>query len=255
MAIQKGAVTAVLGSNASGKTTFLKCLGRQYVCDKGHGTFPEENGQLRVGFVYDECPYPGTFTVQRLSKVMSDLYPDWDRNCFSDMCPRFGLNDGQRIGEMSKGSKMKLQAAVNLSHKVDLLLLDEFTVGLDDRSKRCVMGAVKSALDEDVAVVMSTNDTSDLERFADRIVILRDGKVVLDTDVPTLQDSFMIIRSTDPNITISADDLVNVRKEGYGSAYLVRSNGRIPETVGNTVVERASVREILAFYTEDRGHE
>ena len=255
MEIHKGAVTAVLGSNASGKTTFLKCLGRQYVCDRGYGSYQEENGQLRVGFVYDECPYPGSHTIQRLTKLLSGLYPDWDQRCFSDLCSRFGLEDGRRIEELSKGSKMKLQVAVNLSHKVDLLLLDEFTSGLDDRSKRIVMEAVKVNLDDDNAVVMSTNDTSDLERFADRIVILRDGRVALDTDVPTLQDSFMIVRTTDPNIAIGADDLMKVRKEGYGSVYLVRNSGRMPEAVGNTVVEKASVREVLAFYTEGRVHE
>ena len=244
--IHKGAITLLSGPNNSGKTTLLKCICGQYIAE----TKTSETdclSHLTKGLVFDECPFPEKHRIKELAQLLSRLYPDWDGRRFSELCVKFQLNKEKRIGDLSKGSRMKLQVAVCLSHSVDLLILDEYSSGLDEQSKTTVIKEIKEYLNDSRAIMIATHDTSNIHQYADYIVLMKDGKVVIDMDIPSLQDAFGIVRASELDSACIKEHVVAYQNNGYGRSYLVRNKRKIQEDDDNIKIETASVQDILSF--------
>jgi ABC-2 type transport system ATP-binding protein len=138
MELPQGYILGLIGPNGAGKTTTLKIMmdmvradsGRIRIFDLDHRKHSKEI-KHRVGYVGEEPYFYGDKTVSWTGKWISEFYGSWDLNHFEKLLLDFGISRTKKTGQLSKGMKVKLSLALALSHRPELLILDEPTAGLD----------------------------------------------------------------------------------------------------------------------------
>lgn len=245
--IPRGYVTGIIGNNGAGKTTLLKCISGSYVPTSGTVEFPCTMMRGHIGIVFDECPYPGDMKVSYLSKAMSMIFEEWDSERYLSLCKKFDIPEKQVVMKLSRGMKMKLQAAVALSHKTDLLILDEATAGMDPESRAEFLDLIREYIaDEQHTVIMSSHITSDLERIADYLIFIYNGKVILSGDRESLIDEYGIMR-TGSEIIIPKEYIIFEETGSFGSTCLVSKKKELKEAYPEVTIDDASLDDIMVY--------
>ncbi|MEG0944913.1 MAG: ABC transporter ATP-binding protein, partial [Angelakisella sp.] len=134
--LPRGVVMGLVGANGAGKTTLMKLMLGITMPDSGTigilgGAATDSALHERIGVVFDELAIPDSLTVEQMGKVMEGLYKSWDMEYYRSLALRMELPLDKPVKEFSRGMKMKAAIAIAMSHKAELLLLDEPTGGLD----------------------------------------------------------------------------------------------------------------------------
>ncbi|MEY8309961.1 ABC transporter ATP-binding protein [Erysipelotrichaceae bacterium 51-3] len=184
LTVKKGMVVGLIGENGSGKSTTLRCVVNQDVPDDGTITIFGQNAQTdpdihkKLGVVSDGSCFPDVFSAQTISRIMKDIFPQWEEEYFFGFLKRFSVPADQPLRQFSKGMKAKLRIACALAHHPDLLLLDEATEGLDPVVWEEILDLLQEFMEsDDHAILMTSHISSDLERIADQIAYIQDGKI------------------------------------------------------------------------------
>lgn len=182
LTVPSGYITGFVGPNGAGKTSTIKCLlgmllpdaGTIQVLGRPTGTPTEE-----IGIVLDSPSLIGEWTVAEAGRALGRFYATWQPARFTHWCERFELPSSTRIKGLSRGMGMKLQIAIALSHDTRLLVMDEPTSGLDPLARDDLLSILgEYMLDERNTVLFSTHITTDLERVADQVAVIIDGRIV-----------------------------------------------------------------------------
>lgn len=250
MRLPKGYVIGLIGENGAGKSTLIKCMTGAIVPDSGDVRILDGHAPTdRVGIVFDECHFHSTLDGSRIGRIMQRMFPNWDQSLYEDLMEKLCVPMDVRIGRMSRGMRMKIQLAVALSHDADLLLLDEATAGLDPAARDDLIDLVMGYMrEEDHTVVMSTHITNDLERVADHIVFIHKGRVVMDGPKDEILENYGLVRGTDEEIRpIPRELIVRTRRDEFCTTALVRNRSTVKELLPETVVDPASLDDILVM--------
>lgn len=193
--VPAGSVVGLIGSNGAGKTTTIKAaLGLMQPDDGtvdmlGERIFPhaekERIAQLKqqIGIVFDTCSLPEELTVEDAGKLMARVYGNWDQRAFAELLSTFETPKDKAIKDLSRGMGMKLSIACALAHHPRLLILDEATAGLDPLARDQALDVLRAFMeDEQHGILMSTHITSDLEKIADYLVCIDNGRIVFATE-------------------------------------------------------------------------
>jgi len=181
-------VIALVGPNGAGKTTLLHLAtgllqptsGSIHVLGELPGANPEILG--RVGFVAQEMPLYGNFTVAEMLRFGEQLNPTWDQQLAVSRVESLSIPLSQKVGTLSGGQRGQVSLAIALAKRPELLLLDEPLASLDPRARRDFLAALmESVAEHGVSVVLSSHLISDLERVCDHLVVLRNGRVAVGT--------------------------------------------------------------------------
>jgi ABC-2 type transport system ATP-binding protein len=253
-----GEVMGFIGPNGAGKTTTIRMLMGLVRPDGGSirlfGEDPAQSGAAireRIGFVYDEGKYYGNLTVGEMKRVIAPFYKHWDEDAFQRYAVKFELPGDKKIGDLSRGTKMKFAIAAALSHRAELIIMDEPTSGLDPVFRSELLDILFDVIqDESKSVFFSTHVTNDLEKIADRIVFIESGRLVFAQSMDEVMERYKIVRGP---VNLLSDDLktafVNVRETEAGFIGLTEDANLLSKfPKGATLVERASLEEIMVAY-------
>ena len=201
LAVPAGCVTGFIGANGAGKTTTIRALLGLVNLDAGDVVlFGEPFGpraddatarrlKERIGVVFDTCPFIGDLPVKTAGTIMKACFPSWKQGRFEDLLERFGLDPKKQIKDLSRGMGMKLQLACALAHDPDLLVLDEATAGLDPLARDEILDLLRDFMvDERRGILISSHITTDLEKIADRIICIDQGRTVFDLEKDAVTD-------------------------------------------------------------------
>lgn len=185
--LKQGEIMGFIGRNGAGKTTTLKAIMHLIHLDDGKieafGKRFDENelaNRKRIAFSLGGVNFFPFKTVEKLTDVTSRFYPTWDQEKFEHYLDYFGIDKKKKIKELSEGMKIKYSLAVALSHNAELFILDEPTSGLDPVSRDEILYIFKQLVsDGKRSILFSTHITSDLEKCADTITYIRDGKLIV----------------------------------------------------------------------------
>ncbi len=201
LSVPKGAIYGLIGPNGAGKTTTIDLI--MGMGAKNAGTIEvfgmdhirdEVEVKKRIGYVSPDLLYSPWGKIGKIIRFIRAFYPDWDDAYCADLMNRLKLSEGDRIGTLSFGSRTKLAVLLALSHRPQLLLLDEPLAGLDAVSKQEVFTELLQAVqDENRTVVISSHDLHDLERFADHIGIIHNGKLLVEGPTDELIAGFCMV--------------------------------------------------------------
>ena len=222
LTVVPGKIQGLVGDNGAGKTTLIKCIAGIYKPAQGTITYCEadvsgalsstekqnvatsdqsgvkqecsvyENPSLRekIGYVSDNNEYIGRYTVKKMLKVYETYFPRFDRDKFEKLNQEFKLELGAKIDSLSKGQKMRLGFMLEVAKKPEYLLLDEPTSGLDPVAKKAFFERLVEEVEkENIGVLISSHNLSDLEKLCDTITILDGGKVRSESGLDELKES------------------------------------------------------------------
>lgn len=196
--VPAGSVYALLGRNGAGKSSLVRCLlGEQKPADGralllGRDVWRERASILaEVGVVPEEPDAPPALTARQLSRFCSRLYPRWDTAGVEARLKRFGVPADTPFGKLSKGQKGQVAMALALAGSPRLLVLDDPTLGLDAVARKAVFEELIGELaDRGTTVFITSHDLAGVERIADRVGILREGRLVLDEEMEAIKHRF-----------------------------------------------------------------
>jgi ABC-2 type transport system ATP-binding protein len=195
--VPAGSVVGLLGKNGAGKTTLIKCaLGLLHPESGQVSIFGQSAWALdaavkaRIGYVPQTAGLYAWMRIKQLIAYTAAFYPRWNQLLVDRLLIQWELAGDRRIGSLSMGTQQKLAIILALGHEPDLLVLDEPAASLDPAARRDFLKAVLSVAAEGTRTVLfSTHITSDLERVADRVALLKDGHIAYDGELDALKDS------------------------------------------------------------------
>ena len=253
LAIPAGTICGLVGENGAGKSTLIRILMGALRPDSGTAaalgvdvSAPEFlNAKEDIGVVLDEGCFPETLTAPQVGRVMAATYRRWEQDTFDAYCRRFALPEKTAFKDYSRGMKMKLTIAVALSHQAQLLVLDEATAGLDPVVRDEILDEFLNFIcDEDHAILISSHITSDLEKAADYITYLHQGRVVLSQPKDELLDRYGRVGcSTGDLAAIEPGDLLRVRRGTFGCEGL--TSDVFQKKYPGLTVDPASLEDIM----------
>lgn len=249
-----GAIMGFVGENGAGKTTTIGCI--LNTVKKDNGTIKlfgkemsDEDTDIRekIGMVYDGDNFPGFWTATQLSQVMGSLYKQWDNALYRKYLDDFHLPANQKIKDYSRGMSMKLAIAAALSHHPQLLILDEATSGLDPVMRDDMLDVfLEFVQEESHSILLSSHITSDLEKVADYITFIHNGKLIMTASKNDLVYNYAVMRCRESQfLALNPSDIIAYRKRDFQTDVLVSNGKEAQRKYRDVVVDHVSVDEIM----------
>ena len=190
--VEPGRIVGLLGPNGSGKTTLIKLAnglltptaGQIAVC----GEAPGPNTHAQVSYLPDRTCLPLWMTAKQLLDFYADFYPDFRRDVAEEMLFRLNIPMKQRIGQMSKGTREKVQLITVMSRTARLYLLDEPIGGVDPATRDYILSTIIGNYNPEAAVIISTHLISDVEKVLDDVIFIDRGRMVLQSSVDQIRE-------------------------------------------------------------------
>ena len=239
LTVPRGSIYGLIGPNGAGKTTALDLilgLGRNdagairvFGLDHQHDAVAIKR---RAGYVGPELNFQVWGKVGRAIRFVRGFYPDWDDAYCADLMKAFHLSADDRISTLSFGAKTKLTLLLALAHRPELLLLDEPTTGLDAVTKQQVFAELLKAVESgERTVLISSHGLTDIERFADHVAMIKNGKLLLAGRMDEVVDRFRLADYfvEDERAFPLRDGLILLKQEGRRRQAVVDQQQQIPD--------------------------
>ncbi len=200
--VEPGQVIGLVGTNGSGKTTLIKCLLGLLKATTGKCRLLGEDSwnlsaaaKARLGYVSQEFEILPWMTVQGMCDYTGAFYEQWHKAHVERLLDEWQLVRKKRVGALSVGQRQKLAVILALGHHPELLMLDEPVASLDPLARRqFLQSLVEFTEAEENTILFSTHITSDLERIASHVAILREGRVAWFGPLDELKDGCKRLR-------------------------------------------------------------
>lgn len=258
-----GYIMGFIGPNGAGKTTTIKLILNMLYKDGGFiKVFGKDNvdGERdikeRIGVVMDKPFYVDEWRLADVGAALSRFYRKWDDAKYSALLSDFLLDPKKKVKELSRGMQMKLMIAAALSHEAKLLILDEPTSGLDAVARSELMDILSEFIsDEKRAVLFSTHITADLEKAADYITFINNGKIFCTDTKDNLLERYQTVKGGLGTLTPEQKKrVIGYREHGVGFDGIIDAS--VPYSMPKTVViEKSSLDEIVVRFNMTGGNE
>lgn len=253
--IPTGYIMGFIGPNGAGKTTTIKSILNMinYQADeiKLFGFSGKEHAEQindQIGVVMDSPFYVEDWTTGDVEKAVAPFYRNWNSDKYSELLSVFKIDKKKKIKELSRGMKVKLMVAVALSHDAKLLILDEPTSGLDPvaRDELCDMLS-NFVTDENRSILFSTHITSDLEKIADYITFILDGKIIYTGSKEDLLEKYVLVKGGLRDLSTEQKRLIiGLREHNTGFEGMTETTNinKLPKSL---LFEPTSLDEIIIY--------
>ena len=252
--LPEGCITGFIGVNGAGKTTTLRTL--LGLTNKLSGKIQffgldmdknEREIKDHIGIVLDGGGFYEELLLGEMKGIISSAYTSWSEQDFKRYMDMFSLDPKQKINSLSKGMRMKYALALALSHNAELLIMDEPTSGLDP----LVRGQLLKILTEYMenggkGVFFSTHITSDLDKIADMLIMIDNGRIVFQEEKDTLLDTYRIVKGDSGALTTDARKLfLSISETDFGFTGITKQISEVRSYIPNIMVERPTIEDIM----------
>ena len=257
--LPKGYIMGFIGANGAGKTTTIKLILNMIKRDSGEikvfgldNIREEERIKEQIGVVFDECYYLEDWTLNDVEKAVSIFYKNWNSSIYEKYLKEFNLARDKKVKDLSRGMRMKLMIAVAFSHEAKLLILDEPASGLDPVARDEFLDILRDYIeDEEKSVIFSSHITSDIEKIADYITYINNGKIIFTGEKDEFLEKYCIIKGGKEDITESQKkEIIGLRMHSTGFEGLIE----LKKAVGfssKVIIEKASLDEIMIYMNKE----
>ena len=192
LSIEPGRVIGLLGPNGSGKTTLIKLANGLLTATDGEilidGEAPGPKSKALVSYLPDREYLPEWMNPKQLMDLFEDFYADFDRERAEEMLTRLGLDRTQKVKQMSKGTREKVQLILVMSRRAKLYLLDEPIGGVDPATRDYILDTIIRNYNPEAAVLISTHLIADVEQVLDEVIFIQNGHILLQSSGDSIRE-------------------------------------------------------------------
>lgn len=257
--VPKGTIMGLIGENGAGKSTVIKAMLDLIKKDAGQVTFwgqelSSNPKQLKedIGVVFDSINFHGALTPTEIGNICNTAYRQWNGDAYRNFLSKFNLPMDKKLKTFSNGMKMKLNISIALSHRAKLLILDEPTNGLDPVMRDVILELLLDFVqDEEHSILISSHITTDLEKIADYILFLHEGKLEFCKPKDELRYDYGILRcgtAAFEALDKTKGDILAYRKTDLQWDVLVSNKAKAKKNYPNVIVDDATIDDILLLY-------
>lgn len=263
--VPRGSVVGLIGQNGAGKTTLMKAvLGTIHMDGGSVELFGRDLAGLtdaelialrsRVSFVSAVTAFPGVMTVSEIANMYRMAFPAFDQATYERLATRIGLlpqNAGKKVKDLSRGMGMKLQLVCTLASGADLVIMDEPTAGLDPIVREEVLDIVREWMEDEAhSALISSHITTDLEKIADYLVFIENGRVILVCERDAIDRMGVAHLRTAELERVLADaepGTLRVLRQDLSWAILVPDRAAFSRAYPDYVCDRASIDDVMVL--------
>lgn len=259
MEIPHGRITGLVGKNGAGKSTAIKLMLGLAKPDSGSiSVLGSEGRELspavkqKIGVSLAESGFSTQLTVEDVKHILSKMYPAFEQNLFEKQCGSLKLPTNKKIKEFSTGMKAKLRVLTAITHKAELLILDEPTAGLDVETRNEILDLLREyvAENEKRTILISSHIATDLESLCDDIYLIHDGKLILHEDTDVILAQYGVLKVNEEQYaTLDQRAILKVQKENYGYACFTNDRQFYQENYPQIAVENGGIDELILMMT------
>lgn len=254
-----GHIMGLIGENGAGKSTIINCI--LDIIEKDSGSISvlgqkndKNNVSLKenIGVVLDASDVYDNYTVKQVENIMKDVYKQWNHEVYDYYIQKFALPLNKMIKDFSRGMKMKMAITIALSHQPKLLILDEATSGLDPIMRDEILDVfMEFVQDENHAILLSSHISSDLEKIADYITFIHEGKLILSTSKDELIYEYGLMKCRNDEFDkIEKEDIIRYRIKTYEVEILVKDREKMAKKYPNCIVDPTKLDDIMMLYVK-----
>lgn len=209
-------IMGLIGKNGAGKSTTLKSIlnmvplenGKIEIFQKDFYKY-EKACKQQIGVVFGGIDFYPLKKLSAITSVTQKFYANWDQTQYQKYIKRFALDESKKFKELSNGMKVKYLLALALSHHAELLILDEPTSGLDPVSRDELLHMFRQIVkNENCSILFSTHITSDLDKCADDITYIQNGRVLKSADKDTFLRSFEHLKTPEDTGPLTLEEIM-----------------------------------------------
>jgi ABC-2 type transport system ATP-binding protein len=259
MILPMGYIMGFIGENGAGKTTFLRTM--LNLTNRESGTIKllgkdmyayEVEIKQEIGFMSGDAIFYPKSKLSSITKAFRLFYKNWDEALYQRYLQDFNLDESKRINELSQGMRIKYNLALALSHQAKLLILDEPTSGLDPVAREMLLEVFQSIVEQgDVSILFSTHITSDLEKCADFITMIQNGRILMASTKDDLIDSFYLVSGSHSQLEKIQTKLVSYKSNTLGFTGLIASKDA--NDLEGFTIKKPTLDDIIIYHSTYRG--
>ena len=257
--VPKGSIVGIIGENGSGKTTTLnlilglkskdggsaKIFGREFNID-------DIDTKEKIGVAFDEIYLPSNLNAKEISNIYKSIYNGWDEKYFFSNLSNFGIDNGKKIGDYSKGMQKMLSIVVAMSHSPELLILDEPTSSLDPVKRSEVLEKFQEYIENgERSIVFSSHITTDIEHICDHVVFINKGNLIFASPTIELLYENCIVRCTSESFNkLNKSNMIAYLQKNNQVVVLLKSRDDLDKSIDNIIIENPTLEEIMNIYSK-----
>lgn len=257
----KGYITGIIGGNGAGKTTLINSILNIIKTESG-SIYVDDNKindesfiyKDKIGVVLDSNFFPSFWTSETLETAISPFYNNWSHKKYMNYIDIFNLDKEKTISSLSKGMHMKLMLAVALAHGSKTLILDEPTSGLDPISRNELLEILQEFVQtERNSVIFSTHITNDLEKIADYIIYLNEGKIDYSGSKELFLENYRIVQGPKSKLSQNIKKFMIANEiSSYGFKSLIETKNISNFKNDDFQISSPSIEEIMIFKNKNK---
>ena len=253
--LPRGMIYGMIGENGAGKSTCIHAITDLISIDEGNIRLFGENYhqhaeeiKQKIGVVLDGVNQNPYLKCKDMDCIMKKIYKNWDSRKFFQYLKTFQISQEKKVKDLSKGMQVKLNFAVALSYNPELLILDEATSGLDPVMREDILELLQEfVLEENHSILISSHITSDLDKIADYILFLHEGKVLFVKSREEIEQYGILHCGQDFFEALSPEDYEAYIKNEFSYRLLVPNRYELKKHFSDLIINKASIEDVMLF--------
>jgi len=254
--LEKGYIMGFIGENGAGKTTTLKAILNMIHIESGQVEVfgldlkkDERKIKENIGYMFEGINFYPRKRLKLITSVVKRFYSNWDDKVYRHYMNKFKLNEGKKLHELSHGMKVKYNLTLALSHDAKFFILDEPTTGLDPAARDGLMEIFQEIIEDgERSILFSTHIVSDLEKCADYITYINNGRIIDSASMEEFTDARRLIRGSKKQLDSIKNELIAFKENSFGFTGLIEK-GNISSVEGLEIAT-AGLEDIMIYYAK-----
>ena len=257
--IPDGKVTGIVGKNGAGKSTTIKAILGLIKPDAGTVTINgretsclEAKDKENIGACLSDSGFSMYLTVEDIIHILKKMYFSFDESSFRSFCTSQGLPLKKQIKDFSTGMRAKLRVISAITHRADLLVMDEPTAGLDVEARIEILDMLRDYIsrNENCSIIMTSHISTDLEGLCDDIYLIHDGKVIVHEDTEVIKERYAVLRMDEETFEkLDKSHILRSRKERDGFTCFTDQKQFYVDMYPDIRIENGTIDDLILMMT------
>ncbi len=260
--LEGGYILGFIGANGAGKTTTLKSILNIVKPDSGKveilgKDFAKNEIDIKqeIGFMLEPFDFYSKTKIKKIANVYKSFYNEWDELKYQNYLKRFHLDENKQVCQLSAGMKVKLGISLALSHNAKLIIFDEPTSGLDPVARDELLDLFQEIVENgNKSILFSTHITSDLDKCADFIIFISNGKLIANNTKDQLIADHKLIQGKNSALTSSLESRIIAKKvTHFGFTALIKTKDLIDSD--DVEIETPNLEDLMIYYNKEENND